>query len=347
MVDSGFPARLAEQQLDVLRAIYAGLRRLGQWPPFSQVDRTLYRETGMDVNEVAATLPGGLTNVSVRQLNPDDQALLSIAGLAYLPEAGGDLDLFLRALWHAIAADREWKPGPDDQGADGPLFTSEELGAKLGASQEQLKRLHTFLRDEPWTGSGSWDDNRWEFRITREVRRYKEVRSIPQYITLKQQAFTRAYGPTPIVPAPVVPTPNFPAPIAPAPIVRKAVFVIMPFDSGLDAVHTVIKEACTSLDVQCLRSDEIDQAGRITEQLLEAIQTSDLVVADISGRNPNVMYELGYAHALKKQVIVLNSTPDAPFDIADYRWISYSGTDLSPQQDKLVRFLRNTLRLKS
>jgi nucleoside 2-deoxyribosyltransferase len=102
---------------------------------------------------------------------------------------------------------------------------------------------------------------------------------------------------------------------------------------------------CTSLGIECRRSDEIDEAGRITEQIYEAIENADALVADISDRNPNVMYELGYAHALKKAVIILNSGSDAPFDVADFRWIGYRIDDLSHSKEKLANSLRSTLRL--
>jgi len=57
------------------------------------------------------------------------------------------------------------------------------------------------------------------------------------------------------------------------------------------------------------------------------------------------MYELGYAHALKKEVIILNDLDEAPFDIKDFRWIRYGTDDLAEAKEKLPRFLRNTLRL--
>jgi hypothetical protein len=65
----------------------------------------------------------------------------------------------------------------------------------------------------------------------------------------------------------------------------------------------------------------------------------------IGGLNANVMYEVGYAHALKKEVILLNNEHDAPFDLKDFRWIMYHIGDLQEVKDKLPRFLRNSLRL--
>jgi hypothetical protein len=343
---------LSEQQVALLRAIYTGLKELGRWPTFYRVDKAL-DEQGLEINEVAATLPRGLTNVSVRPMNATEEANLTIAGLSYLSEASDDADVFMRILWYAIEADRAYKPPPDGSATEGPLVTSEELSEKLGASQEQLNRLHNLIRWEPWLGSGSWTTEHFEFRVNREVRRYRGVQTIREYIARRLEALTRAYGqvPQPGAPRPLsigpqpVPMPGTADSQFASPEHPKVVFVIMPFEPRLDGLYGVIREACTSLGVQCHRSDEIDEAGRITEQIYDAIQTADALVADIGDRNANVMYELGYAHALKKAVIILNTGPDAPFDVADFRWIGYRINDLSRSKEKLVNFLRSTLRL--
>ena len=329
MVDPELPARLSEQQVALLRAIYSGLKQRGNWPTFYTVDKELDNQ-GLEINEVAATLPRGLTNVSVRPMNAVEEATLTVAGLSYVPEASDDVYTFMRILWHAIEAEREYKPPLDGSATEGPLITSEELEQKLGASNEQLQRLHQVFRWEPWMGSGGGKDDHFEFRVNREVRRYRGVQTIQEYVARRWEALLRAYGqipqpgappPLPIAPQPV-PMPGTTDSQVPTPEQPKIVFVIMPFDTRLDGLYSMVREACASLGVQCHRSDEIDEAGRITEQIYDAIQTADALVADISDRNPNVMYELGFAHAQKKEVIVLNTGPDAPFDV-ESSWVCW------------------------
>jgi hypothetical protein len=78
------------------------------------------------------------------------------------------------------------------------------------------------------------------------------------------------------------------------------------------------------------RGDEIDEPGRITSQVLRAVQDSDLVVADLTGHNPNVFYELAVRHAVEKPVIhvIEPRVSQIPFDVADLRAIDFDLTDL-------------------
>jgi len=61
----------------------------------------------------------------------------------------------------------------------------------------------------------------------------------------------------------------------------------------------------------------------IWEQVLRA----DLIIADLTGRNPNVFYELGYAHALhKNSILITQSIEDVPFDLRHRQMIRYAAT---------------------
>ena len=71
-------------------------------------------------------------------------------------------------------------------------------------------------------------------------------------------------------------------------------------------VYAAIKLAASNAGgFFCQRSDDITKPGRISLQILQAIGDADLIVADLSEHNPNVMYELGFAHALGKPTILL------------------------------------------
>ncbi len=86
-------------------------------------------------------------------------------------------------------------------------------------------------------------------------------------------------------------------------------------------------------DFDIVRADKIDIPGSITEQIITLLVHADLVVADITGRNPNVLYELGIRHAVNKPTITLCSVRDTlPFDIADQRTIFYDISDISTHQ---------------
>lgn len=78
------------------------------------------------------------------------------------------------------------------------------------------------------------------------------------------------------------------------------------------------------LELRLTRADKIDQPGRITYQVLKHLTESDLVIADITDSNPNVMYEVGIRHAsVKPFVVLIEDGKSSPFDIADLRRIDY------------------------
>jgi len=106
---------------------------------------------------------------------------------------------------------------------------------------------------------------------------------------------------------------------------RKPVaFVIMPFAANFDDVfRLLIIPALAGYEV--VRADSrLDERG-ILEKIMTGIEEADLVIADVTGTNPNVMYELGVAHALGKPTVMLARSADQlPFDIRAYQVHQYS-----------------------
>ncbi len=110
-----------------------------------------------------------------------------------------------------------------------------------------------------------------------------------------------------------------------------SVFVIMPFEEDFDAVyHKFIKPEFEGIQIedvrfQVSRADDIANLRSILNDIVIQIARSDLVVADLTGSNPNVFYELGLAHALRRSVILLTQNiDDVPFDLRPYRTLEYS-----------------------
>jgi hypothetical protein len=103
-------------------------------------------------------------------------------------------------------------------------------------------------------------------------------------------------------------------------------FVIMPFKPEFrDTYDYAIKIAIMEAGLECVRSDDVVGTISIHRQIIEGIAGAKVVVADVSGQNPNVCYELGIAHSLGSNVIVLaRSTTDLMFDIATYKVIIYT-----------------------
>jgi nucleoside 2-deoxyribosyltransferase len=70
----------------------------------------------------------------------------------------------------------------------------------------------------------------------------------------------------------------------------------------------------------CVRGDEIYTRQAVIQDIWHSIRKARLVVAELSGRNPNVMYEIGLAHAIGKPIILLNrDEEDGPFDLRTLR----------------------------
>src|ERR1035437_2062441 len=123
---------------------------------------------------------------------------------------------------------------------------------------------------------------------------------------------------------------------------RPFVFVLMPFDARFADVYELgIKPACVDAGAYCERVDEQLFEETIIERIYNQIAKADLIVAEMTGRNPNVFYEVGYAHALGKSVILLTQkAEDIPFDLMHYPHIVYglSIADLKPKLTKQVKW---------
>lgn len=107
---------------------------------------------------------------------------------------------------------------------------------------------------------------------------------------------------------------------------KPKVFVIMQFSDEYNEIYeTIIKPCCEGKNLEVIRADESYSNGFIIGEILNNIKESSVIIADITPDNPNVYYEVGYAHALDKNAILLcNKTREKlPFDVAGLRTIFY------------------------
>jgi hypothetical protein len=105
----------------------------------------------------------------------------------------------------------------------------------------------------------------------------------------------------------------------------KAAFVLMPFGGYFDSYYaTVYKPGLEAAGYVVRRADDMYAPEPIIKEIQQSIVKAELILCDMSGRNPNVFYELGLAHAIGKPVILLSdSLADVPFDLRHIRVIAY------------------------
>lgn len=107
---------------------------------------------------------------------------------------------------------------------------------------------------------------------------------------------------------------------------KPQVFVIMKFgDDNLDSAYEgVIKPIVKEFGLNPIRIDEVQDSGKITDQVLQCIAESKYIIADLTGERPNCYYECGFAHALGKELILtIKATDEIHFDLAVYRFIKW------------------------
>ena len=92
--------------------------------------------------------------------------------------------------------------------------------------------------------------------------------------------------------------------------------------------------ACKEAGAYCERVDEQIYAEGMMERVYNQIAKADIVVSDMTGQNPNVFYETGYAHALGKlTVLVIQNADEIPFDLKHVPHIVYEGSIVKLKRD--------------
>lgn len=124
------------------------------------------------------------------------------------------------------------------------------------------------------------------------------------------------------------------------------VSVMMPFSAEFSPIFSIIQEATTSIGFSCVRADDIWEHHTIIQDIVNIIARAKVVICDCSGKNPNVFYEAGIAHAIGKEVILITQSEyDIPFDLRHLRYIRYLPnseglTELSVSLQNKLRSIR-------
>lgn len=100
----------------------------------------------------------------------------------------------------------------------------------------------------------------------------------------------------------------------------------------------IISPVCESCGFEPVRVDKINDSGSITQTIIDKLLSSELVIADITGQNPNVFYEMGYRKCTNKPIIHLRKKGEfIPFGINTLRTFEYDLTDLDNVEETKKR----------
>ena len=140
----------------------------------------------------------------------------------------------------------------------------------------------------------------------------------------------------------------YPAPKLPGGQGKVRCFIVMPFSLEWSGdVHRTLSGACQTLAVQAVRGDDVFTPTDILVDIWHSLNGADFVIADITGRNPNVLYELGIAHTLAKPVLIISrNAADIPIDLSTRRVILYGQSETDWREDletKVTKALKEIL----
>lgn len=123
-------------------------------------------------------------------------------------------------------------------------------------------------------------------------------------------------------------------------------FVVMQFTDEYNSLYAdVIRPTCEKYGYKVIRADDFYTSGSIIDDITRSIRESTIVIADITPNNPNVFYEVGFAHGINKPTILLSDRKreKLPFDISGFRTLFYDNTigGKSAVEDRLKRHLQS------
>lgn len=117
----------------------------------------------------------------------------------------------------------------------------------------------------------------------------------------------------------------------------KLCFVLIPFEQPFEEIYEeIVRPIAEELGLKCLYAEEIFGARLVMDDIWDHLERARVAVADLTGRNANVFYEVGYAHCLDKGKVILmtQDIDDVPFDLRGFRCVEYG---LGPRGLKKLR----------
>lgn len=117
------------------------------------------------------------------------------------------------------------------------------------------------------------------------------------------------------------------------------------YEEAIQVLEEIIVPACRLVGLTATRADGLTRAGEITEQVFRRLRDDDIVIADLTSANANVMYELGMRHTRNLLTVQVGEYGRLPFDINTIRTVQFSRSThgLITARNELVRLLETGL----
>ncbi len=131
---------------------------------------------------------------------------------------------------------------------------------------------------------------------------------------------------------------------------RNTAFMMMPFTPNAVRIYNQCKKTLERCGINLCKSDDEYHAGNLLEYIIYLIKSSEYILVNIDGKNPNVFYELGVAHAWNKRTILISNynEKEIPFNVQGYNILFYeSEKDLDIKLEKAMKSMKNNCKVYS
>ena len=120
-------------------------------------------------------------------------------------------------------------------------------------------------------------------------------------------------------------------------------FIVAPPEPAGRGVQDAIRDTLEYEGFRVVSPLAVAGSANVMGSVTEAITDADVLVVDVTRQNPNIMYELGLAHGLRKPTILIRSTEGReaiPFDLAGWLYLSYDPSNFEPFTNYLSHAVR-------
>ena len=181
------PVNLTDDQRLYLQAIFDYFHEHGKWPTYSFLERVfLQSHPNLNIDEIVKSLPPGLSKPFSAYMfdltgSANEEAFLTVPAIYLCRGSQGDLADFMRAIGFCV--DRYYSPDKTDR-----QISSDDLVSQLGMSKLSAHKVGLLLQVEAWifTLFSSNGEGNWQCTLSREIRRFREVTTIEQYLEKRE-----------------------------------------------------------------------------------------------------------------------------------------------------------------